>query len=287
MAKININALIAEAGKKLEKVGIEAGPAEAEIALCDLLDVDRLQLYLHGHALIDEAILKKFDAVIRKRLTRYPLQYILGNAWFYGRKFLVNEDVMVPTPETELLLESVLRSVRFCRSDPVRLLDVGVGSGVIAVSAALENSKLDVTALDISADALQVAQVNAERFDVADSIRFVQSDLFAALEKDERFDIIASNPPYISTEEYDDLEDEVKADPKPALLAGPRGLDIIERLISDAPEFLTRPGFLQFEIGYDQAEEIFDMVERDGRYADCVFFKDLSDIDRIAVCKIQ
>ena len=130
MENVNVNKLIADAGKKLQEVGIEAGPAEAELVLCDLLDVDRLQLYLHGHALIDDKILQKFNAVIRKRLTRYPLQYILGNAWFYGRKFLVNGDVMVPSPETELLLESVLRSVRFCQSDPVRLLDVGVGSGV-------------------------------------------------------------------------------------------------------------------------------------------------------------
>jgi len=287
MAKINVNSLIAEAGKKLQEVGIEAGPAEVELVLCDLLDTDRLQLYLHGHALIDDKILKKFDAVIRKRLTRYPLQYILGSAWFYGRKFLVNEDVMVPTPETELLLESILRSVRFCRSDPVRLLDVGVGSGVVAVSAKMENPELDVTAVDISADALRVAQINAERFGVADSVRFVQSDLFAALREGERFDIIASNPPYISTEEYDDLEDEVKADPPLALLAGPRGLDIIGRLISEAPDFLKAPGFLQFEIGYDQAGEIFAMVERDGRYADCSLLKDLSDIDRVGVCKMQ
>ncbi|MFW9769984.1 MAG: N5-glutamine methyltransferase family protein, partial [Candidatus Thorarchaeota archaeon] len=138
-----------------------------------------------------------------------------------------------------------------------------------------------------SPGALHVAQVNAERFGVAGSIRFVRSDLFAELDNNERFDIIASNPPYISTEEYDDLEDEVKADPKLALLAGPRGLDIIVRLITDAPDFLVRPGFLQFEIGYDQTEEIFEMVHGDDRYTNCTFFKDLNDIDRIALCKIE
>lgn len=287
MAKVNVNSFIAEAGKKLEQVGIEAGPAEVELILCDLLDVNRLQLFLNGPSLIDEKIRKKFDAVIKKRLTRYPLQYILGNAWFYGRKFLVNEDVMVPTPETELLLESILRSARLCASDPVRLLDVGVGSGVIAISAILENAELDVTAIDISAEALRVAQVNADRFGVADSIRFIHSDLFAALGDDERFDIIASNPPYISTGEYDELEPEVKADPPLALLAGPRGLDVISRLIAEAPDYMERPGVLMFEIGYNQVEEIFTLVDEDGRYAEYTLLKDLNDLDRLIICKIE
>jgi release factor glutamine methyltransferase len=287
MAGVNVNALIAETGKKFREVGIESGPAEAELILCDLLDVDRLRLYLNGPSLIDETVLRKFNAVVKKRLTRYPLQYILGNAWFYGRKFLVNEDVMVPTPETELLLESILRAARFCESDPVRVLDMGVGSGVVAVSAKLENPELDITAVDISDDALHVAQVNAGRFEVADAIRFIRSDLFENIDSSEKFDIIASNPPYISTAEYDELEPEVLADPKMALVAGPRGLDIITRLIAQSPDYLTRPGILLFEIGYDQAEEVFSMVENDGRYIDCSLIRDLSDIDRLVICKVQ
>jgi len=287
MGKVNVNTLIAEAGKKLQEVGIEAGPTEAELILEDLLDVDRLQLYLNGPAMITDDILKKFHAIVAKRLTRYPLQYILGNAWFYGRKFLVNEDVMVPTPETELLLVSLLRAVRFCQSDPVRVLDMGVGSGVVAVSAKLENPALDITAVDIAADALHVAQVNAGRFDVADSIRFVQSDLFENIDPSERFDIIASNPPYITTGEYGGLEPEVLADPKVSLVSGPKGLDIITRLVAESPDRLTRPGFLMFEIGFDQAEEVFTMVQNDGRYIDCSLFKDLSDIERLVVCKVQ
>ncbi len=287
MTTVNINTLIAEAGKKLQEVGIEAGPTEAELILEDLLDIDRLHLYLDGPLLINDAILKKFDAIIAKRLTRYPLQYILGNAWFYGRKFLVNEDVMVPTPETELLLISLLRAVRFCESDPVRVLDMGTGSGIVAVSAKLENPDLDITAVDISADALHVATVNAGRFGVAESIRFVKSDLFENIDPAERFDIIASNPPYITSGDYDGLEPEVLADPKVSLVSGPKGLDIITRLVSESPDYLNRPGFLMFEIGFDQAEVVFSMVKDDGRYNDCSLFKDLSDIDRLVVCKVQ
>jgi len=287
MSAVNLNKLIAEAGTKLQEVGIEAGPAEAELILCDLLDFDRLHLYLHGPSMIDDDVINKFNLIVERRLTRYPLQYILGSAWFYGRKFLVSEDVMVPCPETELLLESVLRTARFCNSDPVRVLDVGVGSGVVAISAKLENESLDVTAVDISEKALHVARVNAERFEVDDQIRFIRSDLLNAFDQTEKFDIIASNPPYISNGEYETVEPEVKADPQISLLGGPRGMDVIERLLVEAPDYLARPGFLMFEIGYDQSREIFDLVQKDGRYTDFSLLKDLSDIDRIVICKIS
>jgi len=287
MGTVNLNKLIAEAGSKLQEVGIAAGPAEAELILCDLLDFDRLHLYLHGPSMIDEELIKKFDLIVERRLTRYPLQYILGSAWFYGRKFLVNEDVMVPCPETELLLESVIRAARYCESNPVRVLDVGVGSGVVAISTKLENEALDVTAVDISEAALHVAKVNAEQFEVEDRIRLIRSDLFGAFDPSEKFDIIASNPPYISDHEYETVEPEVKADPQVSLLGGPRGMDVIERLLAEAPNYLTRPGYLMFEIGYDQSREIFDLVQNDGRYTDFSLLKDLSDIDRIVICKIS
>ena len=286
MSATNLNKLIADAGRKLQKVGIEAGAAEAEIILCDILDCDRLFLYLHGPSMIDDEVVDKFNSIIEKRLTRYPLQYILGSAWFYGRKFVVNESVMVPTPETELLLESALRAVRFCRSDPVKFLDVGVGSGVVGISAKLENKALDITAIDISEAALHVARFNADRFEVDGSIQFLQSDLFETLPK-ERFDIIVSNPPYITEGDYDGLEPEVKADPKLALVSGPKGLDFIERLIAESPDHLIRPGFLMFEMGYNQSQEIFEMVRSDGRYADYSLLKDLADIDRVIICKVM
>ena len=286
MAPINVSALIAGAAEKLDAVGIDDGAAEAELVLCELLDVDRLHMYLHGPTLIDDDIVRQFDAVIDKRLTRRPLQYILGSAWFYGRKFIVNENVMIPTPETELLLDTSLRAVRFCRSNPVRLLDIGTGSGVIALSAKLENPALDVTAVDISPKALDVARENAERFEVADDIRFVESDLLEALDRSHQFDIIACNPPYIRTAEYEGLEPEVKAEPQLALLAGPKGLDVIERLITQAPDRMTHPGFLLFEIGYNQADDVLSLVRDDGRYPECIIMKDLDDRDRVALCKV-
>jgi len=287
MPKYNLNKIIARTGEKLEAAGIDAGAAEAEIILCDLLDFDRLHLYLHGPSIIDDDIMNRFEEIIEKRLTRYPLQYILGSAWFFGRKFCVDEKVMVPTPETELLLDSILRAARNLKVDPVKLLDIGVGSGVVALSAKLENPALDVTALDISNEALEVARLNARRFEIEDKITFVESDLFQEFSADQKFDIIASNPPYIADHEYEDLPPEVKADPSLALLAGPRGLDIIQRLIKRAPQFLNRPGLLMFEIGYNQADEVAELIKEDSHYDRFDLFKDLSDIDRVVICHVD
>ena len=247
---------------------------------------DRLRLYLDGPRLIDSDIIARFNEIIEKRLTRYPLQYILGSAWFFGRKFIVNENVMVPCPETELLLDSILRSARWSQSVPVRLLDIGTGSGVVAISAKLENPALEVTASDISTKALEVARENASRYGVVDKIEFIESDLFEAIDDKNRFDIIAGNPPYIADGAWKGLPPEVKADPKISLLAGKRGLDVIERMMNEAPDYLARPGYLIFEIGYDQGEALFEIVDRDNRYVDASLFKDMNDIDRIFFCKV-
>lgn len=287
MSKINLNRLIADTAARLKEVGIDDGAAEAELILCELLDFDRLHLYLNGPSLLDDQLLRKFQDVIEKRVKRYPLQYILGSAWFFGRKFVVNEAVMAPTPETEFLLDLVLRGARNGKLPYPKLLDVGCGSGVIAISAKLENPNMEVTALDISAAALKVTRRNAARFEIDDQLRLIESDLFASLEKNERFDIIASNPPYIADSDYDGLPPEVKADPKRALLGGEKGLDIISRLISEAPGYLHQSGFLMFEMGYNQAEEVLEMVKRNGRYVDCTLIKDLNDIDHMAVCRIE
>lgn len=279
--------MISEAEKKLQSAGIDAGKAEAEIVLCDLLDCERLKLYLDGHALITPEIIDRFNQIIEKRQTRYPLQYILGSAFFYGRKFAVNESVMVPCPETELLLESVLRAARLSGSNPVRVLDIGTGSGVVSVSSLLENPDLDVTASDISSGALAVAQKNAKRFGVYDRIHWVKSDLFENIDSSERFDIIASNPPYINSDDYDTLPPEVKADPTLSLLGGDKGMEIIDRLLKQAPDHLNLSGTLVFEIGYDQAELIFERVQADDRYVKYSLLKDLADIDRVVVCKVR
>lgn len=274
---------IARKAKVLESFGVESAAAEVEWILCYVTGFDRLHLYLHGADFLTKERLERIDEIIEKRLSRYPLQYILEESWFYGRKFFVSPAVMVPTPETESL---VLRAIGFVKNKKLkepRVLDIGVGSGVISVSVAAEIVDAAVVALDVSEEAIEVAQRNAEDLKVADRIEFRQSDLFESLKQGEKFDLILSNPPYIAEPDYSGLMKEVLADPKISLVAGAEGMDIIKELIRHAPDYLAPGGRLMFEIGYDQSAKVAAITETDKRYTSIEIIKDLSDIDRIVI----
>lgn len=274
---------IARKAKVLESFGVESAAAEVEWILCFVTGFDRLHLYLHGADFLTQERLERIDEIIEKRLSRYPLQYILEESWFYGRKFFVSPAVMVPTPETESL---VLRAIGFVKNNKLkepRVLDIGVGSGVISVSVAAEIVDAAVVALDISKEAIEVAQRNAEDLKVSDRIEFRQSDLFESLKQGEKFDLILSNPPYIAEPDYAGLMKEVLADPKISLVAGAEGMDIIKELIGHAPDYLADGGRIMFEIGYDQSEKVAALTETDERYTSIEIIKDLSDIDRIVI----
>lgn len=275
--------VIAEKTVILENAGIDQAQVEVELILCHLLDCDRLRLYLDGADLLNESILRGLDQVVERRVSRYPLQYLLGSTWFYGMRFRVTPAVMVPTPETEQLCELALEFLRMRQYSQPRLLDLGVGSGVISVTLARKDPSCSVVAVDISREALEVARLNAEDLGVVDRVKFRQSDFFSAILPDEEFDLIVSNPPYISENEYEHLPPEVKADPKPALLAGPEGLDAITTIIRQAPDYLSPRGRLMFEIGYRQAESVMALTSGDERYKSLVIRKDLNDIDRVAI----
>lgn len=274
---------IARKAKVLESFGVESAAAEVEWILCFVTGFDRLHLYLHGADFLTQERLERIDEIIEKRLSRYPLQYILEESWFYGRKFFVSPAVMVPTPETESL---VLRAIGFVKNNKLkepRVLDIGVGSGVISVSVAAEIVDAAVVALDISEEAIEVARRNAEDLKVADRIEFRQSDLFESLKQGEKFDLILSNPPYIAEPDYAGLMKEVLADPKISLVAGAEGMDIIKELIGHAPDYLADGGRIMFEIGYDQSEKVAALTETDERYTSIEIIKDLNDIDRIVI----
>ena len=283
----SLAAIIAEHAPTLRAAGIESAEAEIELILCHLLNVGRLELVLHGADRLNNGLLAEFHDILEKRATRYPLQYILGECWFYGRKFAVTPAVMVPTPETELLCDSAIGFARSKGYKRVRIVDLGVGSGVVAVTVALELKQIGieptVVALDISNEAIAVAKSNAQRLGATELIDFRHSDFFAALNRDEKFDLILSNPPYIAEHEYEGLPPEVLADPKIALTSGHDGLDAVKHLLREAPHYLADNGRIMFEIGYDQSDKVMDVVSEDHRFEAVTIFKDLADIDRVVI----
>jgi release factor glutamine methyltransferase len=274
---------IAERAKLLEDVGIDCARVELEWILCHVLDVDRLHLYMHGQELLNEEAIRKIDQILVRRRERYPLQFILQESWFYGRKFFVNESVMAPTPETETLCETGIKFLGTKKIISPRLLDLGTGSGVIAVTMAAEISEATVVALDISEEALAVARCNAADMEVADRIEFRRSDYFSALRDGEKFDLILSNPPYITDQDYPTLQKEVLHDPKIAMVGGADGLDPVRVILRDGPGFLAPGGRIMFEVGYDQAEKVAQMTESDSRYQSFAYIKDLAGVDRVII----
>ncbi len=274
---------INEKTRVLESAGIDQAEAEVELILCHVLNVGRMELVLHGAERLTAEIRGRIDAIIEQRITRYPLQLILGEYWFYGRKFKVSPAVMVPTPETELLCEAAIAFAKRQRLTSPRVLDIGVGSGVISVTVALEIPDATFVALDISPDAIAVGIENASTLGVRDRIEFRESDLFTALRNDERFDLILSNPPYISERDYAGLPPEVLADPKVSLTSGEEGMDHIIEIVKHAPNYLKPVGRIMFEIGYDQSDKVTRLVTADARYSGITVLKDLADIDRIVI----
>lgn len=278
-----VGALISKYAHELTEVGIDCAESECELILCSVLKVDRLNLYLHGESLIDEEAIAKIENIISKRISRYPLQYILNESWFYRRCFYVDESVMIPTPETELLCKA---AIGFCETNKIQkpnILDIGTGSGIIPVTLACDLDDVEITAVDISEAALEVAKRNAAKLIPEHQINFLISNLFENVNTSQKFDLILSNPPYITDEEYKTVPPEVRADPKIAMTSGADGLDTIRVILDQAPDYLAENGRIMFEIGHKQSEKISQLVECDSRYCSISILKDLNDIERIVI----
>lgn len=200
-----------------------------------------------------------FDAYVCRRAAGEPPQYITGHQEFFRLDFAVTADVLIPRPETELIIETVLDL--FASNADFSFADLGTGSGCIAISLLHERRQAHGTAIDMSGAALNVARQNAVRHQVADRLRFRQSNLFAALPRHEIFDVIVSNPPYIPTSELKTLQREVRHEPDAALDGGPDGLTVIRRLLEESPAFLRPGGYLIFEIGFDQNERLQRLID--------------------------
>ncbi|MET3699028.1 release factor glutamine methyltransferase [Bacillus oleivorans] len=230
----------------------------------------RSDLIFHLREPLSEEDFREFETLVLEHGKGIPVQYLMGSAEFYGRTFLVNSNVLIPRPETEELIEGILqRTDRLFQSNqPLKAVDIGTGSGAIAITLKKERPHWDVWAVDISGTALAVAEENSKRLDA--KVSFVKGDLLVPfLENNEKFDVIVSNPPYIPDRDIEEMSVVVKDhEPHLALFAGAEGLDIYQRLIPQAVRLLNKPGCLGLEIGHGQGKAVSEIFERlDARYA--------------------
>jgi len=263
---MKIREALTEASAALRAAGIGDARPDARALLADTLARDHAFLIAHSEDELDTDARALFQERIRRRAAGEPVQYITGRQEFYGLDFEVNPAVLIPRPETELLVEVALELLREKTDAPPLVCDVGTGSGCIPVSLLHERRDARACALDISPAALAVAARNAARHAVADRLTLIHSDCFDALDAkraEQRFDLITSNPPYISASEIAHLQREVREhEPRIALTPGDGdGLSLIRRLITEAPRFLDAGGHLLFEIGYGQHEAIAGLVD--------------------------
>jgi release factor glutamine methyltransferase len=248
----------------LKNKGVETGRLDAEWLLAAALGVDRLQLYLKYDRPLRSEEREAFKPLLRRRAGREPLQYIIGRTGFRELELKTDPRVLIPRPETELLVQEVLD---WASAGAESVWDMGTGAGAVALSLAAEGTWTRVVATDVSPEALSVAADNAERYDLGGHVEFREGSLFEPLEEGERFDVIVSNPPYIAESEKGELQPEVRDwEPPEALFAGEDGLDVIRQLVAGAPKHLLSGGLLALECGLGQAEGIAADVQATGAF---------------------
>tara|TARA_B100000925_G_scaffold86058_1_gene61686 strand:- start:174 stop:1004 length:831 start_codon:yes stop_codon:yes gene_type:complete len=274
---VKLKEVLANTANKLSESGIEGAARDARILTAYVLQIPISELSLKINEQVSGKITSQLEKLILRRIHREPISKILGRRDFWGRTFSINENVLDPRGDTETLIDFVIEK-------PVKsVIELGTGSGVIAVTLACEWKEVHVTATDISEEALLLAKLNAQKFNVQNKIDFLKSDWFERVKGP--FDLIISNPPYIGLIEQDEISAEViKYDPKISLFAGSDGLDAYRRIIPNLPKFLNPDGFAVLEIGASQGNQVKNMMNAVG-FADAKILKDLSGKDRLVAAK--
>lgn len=268
--------------------GLESPRLDAEFLLCEVLNCERITLYVHFDQPLEEAELTTYKKYIVRRANNEPLAYIIGYKDFLNYKFKVNECTLVPRSETELLVEN-LNQVLKTRTEPLKLLDIGTGSGAIICSLLDLLPNAEGVGVDISEGALKVATTNALDLGVNERFTAVISDLFTNLEiikNDSLFDLIVSNPPYIPKKVLKTLAKDVQKEPQGALDGGEDGLDFYKKITKEAKRYLKPSGILAFEIGFDQGSAVKELCEKVG-FEVVVIAKDYSKLDRMVFATMK
>jgi release factor glutamine methyltransferase len=274
-----------EATAAFSTAGIDSARLDAEVLLAGALDLDRSQLYLHEEKTLPARAQERLHSFILRRLNHEPVAYIAGRREFWSLDFLVTPAVLVPRPETERLVETVMEYLGQFRNSnfEIRILEIGTGSGAIAVSLAKEIENAEIWATDVSPGALEVARSNARRHGVEEKIHFLLGDAFMPVRnRPAFFDVIVSNPPYVRRDAFDALPRDVRDfEPRLALDGGPDGLDFYRRIIPEAERYLAAEGFIVVEIGADMGEEVKRLFADAGCYVPAQLYRDLAGNDRV------
>lgn len=270
----------------LEAKGISEPRAAAEVLLAHGLGLRRIDLYLRHEQPLTSAELARFKSLLRRRLAREPTQYITGHQEFWSLDFLVSPAVLIPRPETEILVEEVVQFFRRAGQLHPLILEVGTGSGAVAVALARELPASRLIASDYTAAAVALARTNARRHQVADRLAFVVGDLLAPFRPSPVFDAIVANAPYIPTAELDQLAPEIRDyEPRLALDGGPDGLGVLRRLIAAAPDYLKPQGLLALEIGQDQYPAVEELLTATGVFPISRLRRDYQHLPRVVLAQ--
>jgi release factor glutamine methyltransferase len=273
-------------GEYLEGKGVERGRLDAEHLLADVLGLERLQLYLQFDRPVVGPELDRFRPLLKRRAKREPLQYILGRVGFRELELEVDRDVLIPRPETEILLDEVLAWSRGLGVEGLEALDLGTGSGAIALSLLREGPFSRVVATDLSEAALAVARRNSEATGLSEGVEFRAGSFFDPVADHESFDLVVSNPPYVAEAEAPALQPEVRDwEPSQALFGGPDGLAAIRTIVAGAGVHLKPGGMLALEVGSSQSGPVVALLESTGEYTDVRVRRDLTGRERVVLSR--
>lgn len=278
---MKIEELLKEGRKKIINNQIEDASLIAKILLEFILKINRNEIIIKQEQEVEKEKEQEYKLAIEKIVEGIPLQYITNNQEFMKLNFYVDENVLIPQPDTEILVEEVLKIAK--KENKEKVLDICTGSGCIGIALAngLENAR--ITMSDISKNAIEIAKKNAKNNNVLEKTRFIESDMFENI--NEKFDIIVSNPPYIETNVIETLSKQVQNEPQIALDGGEDGLIFYRELINRASKFLNNNGYLCMEIGYDQKEKVIELAKKKKVFSKIESIKDLSGNDRVIICK--
>ncbi len=276
-----------QAVDKFRSEGIDRPRTNAELLLGAVLNVRKIDLYLDRDRILTPQQVEKFGQFVQERLSGKPVQYILGSTEFFGFELKVNPSVLIPRPETETLVETVLENLRGV--DRPRIIDLGTGSGAIAISLAKHLTGSHVYATDVSLEALKVAQDNARRHNVQEQIELLSGDLFEPLKGrklEGTINCVVSNPPYVSAEEFETLPKEVKDfEPIVALKTDEQGLSFHRKIAQNSLDFLSPGGILALEVGLGQSSKVADLIRTQDGFNRIEIRKDLGGIERVVLAR--